>query len=338
MTCLKLVSYNQPGIDAKMFQTMLQTPLQSKVRSMRERKLKLSSFTGSHLLLGFAAAVSILFPLKPATAQSPPEPPAGYRWEVNESFTDEFDGDQLDGDKWHDHNPRWKGRPPGLFMPSSVSVKDGSLQIKCTKLNRPKNEFNIACGAVQSKAKTALYGYYECRMKASSLSTSSTFWLAGGVKKVDGGTIGLELDIHESMGGAEKYPAFALNMNCNTHQHFRPAKKSDGKGDSSGKVPDVKKGGRIKLSSRVNDEFHTYGCWWVDANTMKFYADGKPGLTIDVPTDLDPEPFDQPMFMNLVCETYKWVDPPKNKDLRDDTRNTTHYDYVRAWKLVKVDL
>ena len=288
------------------------------------------------LFYGSVAACAVSFGQR-ADAQSPPPAPEGHRWVVNEAFTDEFDGDQLDSAKWHDHNPRWKGRAPGLFMPSSVTVKDGSLQIRCTKLKPRQGEFNIACGAVQSKAKTALYGYYECRMKASSLSTSSTFWLAGGVKKVVGGTIGLELDILECMGGAKKYPAFALNMNCNTHQHFKPSKDGSDADKQAYKSKDVKKGGRIKLSSPVDKEFHTYGCWWVDANTMKFYADGKLGLTIEPPTDLLEHPFDQPMFMNLVCETYKWVDPPKNKELRDDTLNTTYYDYVRAWNLVKID-
>jgi hypothetical protein len=56
-------------------------------------------------------------------------------------------------------------------------------------------------------------------------------------------------------------------MKANTHIHLTP----DAKG-AEGKV--AKKGEGANLKSNVDDEFHTYGCWWVDANTMRFYADG----------------------------------------------------------------
>jgi hypothetical protein len=278
----------------------------------------------------------------PLVAQSSlPTPPDGYQWVKNEAFSDEFNGTELDSDKWHDHNPRWIGRAPGKFMPSSVSVKDGYLQIKSTVLDPPDDKFTIACGAVQSKSHEALYGYYECRMKASSISTSSTFWLTGGPKPVSGGTLGLELDIQECIGNAQRWPKFKNQMNCNTHITFRPDGKNvdtnkDENDEAAKPEPTtLKKGGSYQLKSNVNDEFHTYGCWWVDANSMKFYADGEYALTITPSTELDPTPFDHPLFMNLVCETYSWEVPPTKEDLADDSRNTTYYDYVRSYKLVE---
>lgn len=278
-------------------------------------------------------------------AQSPPPPPEGFRWVPNQAFSDEFNGTTLDTDKWHDHNPRWIGRVPGKFMPSSVSVKDGYLQIKSTVLDPPDGDFTIACGAVQSKSQEALYGYYECRMKASNISTSSTFWLTGTPKKVPGGTIGLELDIQECIGNAQRWPKFKSRMNSNTHITFRPTdgpdspQKQNAKTETAKKQKSetlqAKKGGNVDLASNVGEEFHTYGCWWVNANSMKFYADGKYAFTITPSTELDPTPFNHPLFMNLVCETYAWEVPPTTKDLSDDSRNTTYYDYVRSYKLVK---
>ena len=53
---------------------------------------------------------------------------------MNPDFSDEFNGTALDATKWLDHHPTWKGRVPGLFMPSQVSVKDGYLQIKGEKM------------------------------------------------------------------------------------------------------------------------------------------------------------------------------------------------------------
>ncbi len=263
-----------------------------------------------------------------ANAQSPPTPPDGYQWVKNEAFSDEFNGSQLDHDKWHDHNPYWKGRPPGKFVPSSVSVENGYLQIKSTVLDPPDGKFTIACGAVQSKSKDALFGYYECRMKASSISTSSTFWLTGPHFEVPGGKMRLELDIQECIGNAQRFETFKTHMKSNTHITFTP----DGEGAER---KQAKKGGGAPLKSNVADEFHTYGCWWVDANTLKFYADGEYKYTIEPSTELDPTPFDHPLFMNLVCETYAWEVPPTFEELQDDSRNTTYYDWVHAYKLVK---
>lgn len=282
-----------------------------------------------------------------ALAQAPPvEAPEGYRWVKQEAFTDEFDGDALDSTKWHDHNPSWKGRPPGLFVPESVRVANGMLQIRCTTLTPPQEDgkWTIACGAVQSKSKEALFGYYESRIKASSISTSTTFWLAGGKKRVEGGTISLELDFQESIGGAKRFAGFATRMNSNTHINFRPDKKPEAdveeketkEADPKLDPKAGKRGGNIALATSVSEEFHTYGCWWVDANTMKFYADGEYAFTIEPSTVFDPHPFDAPMFMNLVCETYSWETPPTAEDLADESRNTAYYDYVRSWKLEPV--
>lgn len=58
----------------------------------------------------------------------------------------------------------------------NVSVQDGALQIKNVVLDPPEGVYNLAAGAVASKSKDALYGYYETRMKASGVSMSSTFW------------------------------------------------------------------------------------------------------------------------------------------------------------------
>ena len=107
-------------------------------------------------------------------AVAQPDPPAGYKWVVNEKFSDEFNGDKLDASKWHDRSPYWvNGRPPATFRAYSVSVRDGNLCIKNSVLEGDRR-YNIAGGAVASVARDAHYGYYEARMKASGISMSST--------------------------------------------------------------------------------------------------------------------------------------------------------------------
>lgn len=257
----------------------------------------------------------------------PVEAPDGFKWVVNEAYSDEFTGSKLDASKWHDSYPGWEGRVPGKFVPSAITLDDGYLRIKCTVLDPAqgdKKQWTVACGAIQSKAQDARFGYYETRMKASSISTSSTFWLmnpTGGPKRT-------ELDIHECVGNAQKWPGFKKQMRSNTHVTIKSEKKG-------GESIEIGKDASTNMNGNVGDDFHTYGCWWVDANTMHFYLDGKLAHTIVLPTDVDKAPLDQAMFLNLVCETYAWEVPPTIEDLMDDSRNTAMYDYVRSYTLEK---
>ena len=72
----------------------------------------------------------------------PPIPPKGYRWILNEQFSDEFNGNQLDYSKWNDTFGDWEGRPPALFISEAISVKDGTLQIKSGILEKPYKNYN----------------------------------------------------------------------------------------------------------------------------------------------------------------------------------------------------
>lgn len=277
-----------------------------------------------------------------------PMAPEGFRWELNEPYSDEFNGTELDRNKWHDHYPGWVGRVPGKFVPSSISVKDGFLQIKSTVLDPPDGDFNIACGAVQTKAAEASFGYYECRMKASEVSTSSTFWLKNHADQTKDAYVLTELDIQESIGNAQRWPSFGNHLMSNTHvfKYERVPQASEEAGDDEKKAEakpvfkqtgHAKSGNRFGLPTGVSEDFYTFGCWWVDANTMKFYVNGEYVYSIEAPQDLGPDPFDQPMFVNLVCEIYTWEKTPLLENLKDDSKNTTYYDYVRAYKLVPTE-
>ena len=261
-----------------------------------------------------------------ALGDPPVDPPADYRWEIIEAFSDEFDGTELDASKWHAHIPNWAGRPPGKFMPSSVSVQDGFLQIQCTPLDSPQGEFKIACGAIQSKSQTR-YGYYECRMKASKLSTSTNFWMVGDHVKTPIGTLGFELIIQFAIGNSKD---FSEHMKSNAMISLK-------KPVVDAVREKAKATGRAELTSSVSDEFHTYGCWWVDANTMKFYADGRHVYTINPSTKFTDKPFEHPLRMTLVCETFDWQPLPTKEELTDPTRNTAFFDYLRSYRLVKTN-
>ncbi|RME95998.1 MAG: hypothetical protein D6766_01800 [Verrucomicrobia bacterium] len=52
---------------------------------------------------------------------------------------------------------------------------------------------------------------------------------------------------------------------------------------------------------------------------------------------MTPHPFDRPMQINMVTETYDWMPAPSEEELANDAINATYYDWVRVWVLVPED-
>ena len=296
------------------------------------------------LVLAILLSFGNLFQANSQTNQTgPPEPPLGKRWVLNPDFSDEFNGTELDSTKWFDHHPKWKGREPGLFLASQVSVKDGFLQIKGEKLNKDtivkaygrELTFNIAGGAVVSK-KNILFGYYECRVKAAATTMSTTFWFStDGVKKGPEGcdNYGLEWDIHESIGRNGDFTGsyFANGMHSNSHFWYT---------DCEGKKHDYRAAQVTFNNSEVSSkDFNVYGGWWRDEQTASYYYNNSEPKHQKFYDKISGKPFDRPMYMRLVSETYPfpWIELPNDEELADSTKNVVYYDWVRGYKLVDVN-
>ncbi|AWG22797.1 hypothetical protein FFWV33_15300 [Flavobacterium faecale] len=271
----------------------------------------------------------------------PPEPPVGKRWVVNEQYSDEFNGNKLDASKWYDYHPTWKGRAPGLFMPSQVSVGDGYMMIQGKKMAKDTivngQTFNISGGAVISKNKEAYFGYYECKFKAAKTTMSTTFWFSTGKSfKGDlpcGDNYGLELDIQECIGrvGDFKGDHFANGMNSNGHYWYTGCDKK--KQDL--RAPQVK----FRSDKLASEDFNVYGGWWKDENQVSFYYNNDAPKHMNFNSTIKEKSFDKPMQMNMVSETYPypWIELPNDAELADPSKNTCYYDWVRSYILVDVD-
>lgn len=269
----------------------------------------------------------------------PPKPPLGKRWVLNLDFSDEFNGTELDTTKWLDYHPTWKGREPGLFMSSQVSVKDGFMQIRGEKMEKDtiihaynrELTFNIKGGAVVSK-KSAFLGFYECRMKASKTTLSATFWFSGkgGIGPNQCDKYGLEWDIQECIGRVGNFDGsyFAKGMHSNAHFWYTDC---DGKRHDH-RAPQV----RFEDDELASENFHVYGGWWRDESTASYYYDNGEPKHQKFYDEVMEKPFNKPMYMRLVCETYPfpWIELPTDQELGENSLNTVYYDWVRGYKLV----
>ncbi len=285
----------------------------------------------------------------------PPEPPIGHRWVLFDQYSDEFNDKALDTKKWRDTFNGWKGRPPAKFDPSTISVQNGTMQIKNKKLATPDGKYTIAGGAVQSLKQTAHFGYYEVKFKASKLSMSTTFWMSNGKKKIKGPTKisddcqkdswSQELDIIESVGGEFNQPwasGFRTKINFNTHYRYIDCNGSPEKFYSAGN--NAIEGNGIKADATLVgggeswEDFHTYGCYWRDSKTFDFYVDKKYAGTVIASTDVVNTPFSEPMGINMVTETYDFATPyPTDDQLSNNKINTSYYDWVRSYRLFAVN-
>lgn len=318
------------------------------------------------MLAALAATTSIAtaadFPVS-AERVTIPKPPIGERWILNDQYSDEFNGDKLDENKWVNGATIWSGRPPGLFVEENVAVGDGYLKIKGGTLDQPiiKGEgddaqlFTLSCGSIGSKdAFSAHYGYYEAKVKANKTSLSTTFWLStrgnrnnpvreGQPESMQDGVYHQELDFCETVGRGgtaeegwkNESSNFHKGMNSNAHCWLTPA---TGGGQIDLVIPKLP-GARPADGSVLSDDFNIYGCLWPDKTGAEFFLNNvSNGGHIDF-VSRDGKEFwmTQPMAMNIWVETYNWIPTPLNEDLSDPNKNTSYYDWIRHYVLVEID-
>jgi hypothetical protein len=253
-----------------------------------------------------------------------PIAPAGQEWELVKELSDEFNQvNGLDTEKWNDYHPGWKGRTPSHFLRENVWVADGILHLRSNSrvesLDEVKDTLKdpwVNSAAVSSKKRIAQPGwYYETKFKASDISMTNSFWFRMGDYS--------EIDVIEHMGN----PALDIKdimqyeYACNTHVYG--SKRDQG----------YSHGMKHYMGTRGNEEFHVYGFWWKDPNTLWFYHNGVKVMEVTPAV-----PFEEKLHMIWDTEVFKWNGLPTVEELQDNSRNTMYVDYVRTFKLVDLDL
>ena len=269
-----------------------------------------------------------------------PTPPAGFVWQLNNQFTDEFNS--WDASKWQAKHDWWNGsgdNRPGAYVEGNnawdtpnVQVSDSKLKLYA-KANGPSQEKWVGTSVVSSRQKIS-YGYYEVRMKASKLATTSSFWMQGKYS---------EIDVIEAIG-APKVGAIDFKTSMHTNYHYFP----NGFGKPGYKQNPSVNGG-IQNSGAPDgaaNGWHTYGVWWKNNKEAYFYLDGKRitdfsnwnanGKTWDKLTF--PAEFNEAMVLFFDTEVWNWGGgrpgiPTYAELTASDDSNAMQVDWVRAYKL-----
>ena len=258
----------------------------------------------------------------------PLKAPDGFRWEVVEELTDEFNGDTLDTTKWNDYHPHWAGRPPSNFKKGNAFVENGNLLLRSgirrdpSTVADPNKDVWVDAAVCVSKDWSAKPGYYyEARIKASDLSMSSSFWFRVGKFS--------EIDVIEHIGHPSNPISKTLGKDLAYQYHSNAFHYSGGK---TIKVNECE----WFMPNRGRDEYHVYGMWWKDPNTLLMYHNGTLVMTLEPPT-----PFNENLKMIFDTETFPdyygpWGRPglPLVENLKDYSKNTMYVDWVRTYKLV----
>jgi beta-glucanase (GH16 family) len=232
--------------------------------------------------------------------------PLPGEWTVIKELTDEFDGDALDAEKWHDHNPTWLGRKPGYFSKNNVTVSDGRLHLTARAEalpDLPEGYHTFTTAAVKSKTKV-LYGYFEIKCRPMDSRASSAFWFYAQEPKW-----WTEIDVFEICGREPKHERI---VHQNVHVFKTP--------EEDARHWSKPKGWTAPF--RLADDFHTYGLLWNKAE-LKFFVDG------DLVRTIDNTHWHQPLHMNFDSETMpNWFGLPAKENLP----STFSIEYVRSWR------
>ncbi|QDT70205.1 Beta-porphyranase B precursor [Planctomycetes bacterium MalM25] len=254
--------------------------------------------------------------------------PEGKRWTPVAAMSDEFDGDEIDHDKWQSepigNGWGWIGRPPGLFRSENVRVADGKMNVTVSPLPEPQTirgeEYRYQGAIVRSHAAGKPGMYFETRMKANATAMSSTFWLM----TKGHGAQRQELDIQECVGAtSELTDKWARKWNQIFHSNLILTGRS---------VPE-----KVQIQKQLtpptpnHERFYVYAGWWKSPHEVQFFFDGEYAYSLKPTVD-----WDLPKYLQMAIETYDWNPVPEGGELIATgtwEQRTTQYDWIRVWEL-----
>lgn len=206
------------------------------------------------ILASISVGLLILLCIDASHAQQPyPNKPG---WVLHRDHSDEFDGTQLDKDKWETDIPPWG---TWTWSPSNVLLKDGKLVLKMTFEPHLRNGQMLyyKSGIVRSKASPRRYGYFEisARSPKRDSGVAPAFWAFKATPLA-----WTEIDFVE----LTQHHGNPRRVDFNTHV-FREATRHN--------KPPLREPRSWQASWHPSSNYHVYACEW-DPSYLKWYVDG----------------------------------------------------------------
>lgn len=282
---------------------------------MKNPSILPSTFVCGLILLGGGAAMGEPLPERPKftskihipvklAAEATVLPPTDYKL----VFSDEFDGDQVDTEKW---NFRLVDKMLSALERENVSVKNGNLEIALRKESVAGK--NYTAGGIISK-QTFVYGYYEARFKTPPAEGWHTaFWSMrhNDPHKKSKLPALLELDFCEQDGGDPHFFSFGVINQSRYHQRKNRQSWNAGRWV-------------VENAPDTSADFHVWSCEFTP-ETTRFFFDGK--LTKELSSAGFPHD-EMSVWMSVIASTLKgdrWVDESK-------LPNVVLCDYIRVYQ------
>jgi beta-glucanase (GH16 family) len=210
-------------------------------------------------------------------------------------FTDDFNGPDLDDEKWGRYRGTPGGSPQSEWQHDHVVVRDSQLVLK-----GEKNDGRWITGGVTNWPVTQLYGKWEVRFKADASDETTFHFLLWPQEDV----WPPEIDFLENFGGDRQSASAFL--------HFKDSSEPNG---------------RSKTERTIEGDFttwHTAGVEWLPGQ-VTYTLDGEPWATVT--GDEVPE---QPMWLGLQAQA---VDCSAGASCTDGvTRADVMIDWVAVYK------
>ncbi|MGC6425349.1 MAG: family 16 glycosylhydrolase [Lentimonas sp.] len=228
-------------------------------------------------------------------------------WKLHQRFSDEFEGDSLNTDRWFRYNPQWRGRRPTQFHQSNVSVEDGELVLRINQHGDAalNNGYTHSSGFIKTKERI-LYGYFEMEAKLMDAPWVSGFWLYDVSR-----TWWTEIDICENCPGVKER---RNDLSSNVHVFRSPPDQGNVKKHFS-------KTQKHYFPFELQKDYHVWGLEW-DEEVIRFYIDGY------MFREIENTHWYQPLTININNESNKWFGA-----VPDDNRTDGEYrvKYMRVW-------
>jgi len=268
------------------------------------------------------------------------DPSPDQQWELLSDFSDEFNAEKIDPERWDIHHRPWGDR---AWRSHNVWQTEGNLILQAQyhpHRGKNNNRYYYTTGMLQSQQQIT-YGYFEARVKAADIFPGFTtaFWLySNGSRNPDYPHITYaEIDIVELLQGLWNRETRKNNkpnyIDCNLHtREIQNGKEIWRRPEQWPEICE----NHYEAPFDPRDGFHIYACentpekitWFIDGIAVASVTNHNWHLPMTVTLNLEPRP---PLI--------RWGKPGEEDrvPVRRASKSkgfpiTAEVDYIRVWR------